>query len=244
MVTQSNDFQKLPVMTPRQVLDQYGKHQQAGGQPGRVLIEAADFLSMLEAVGGFELTPQALLSYSSPRIGLMEPPVKAGGKTCYVFPDQFDRLGIILTLRLAYSLPLTEIRDLLEHYPRENYELIMERKFEISDLLDLAKMLKSGYALKNLVMAKACDVMLQDLMSSSATLSAATEPGDTLRRLQEKLVLARLDEMKAWVGSGRWQEFLRRESALDFKDLAVKQLLHKKIVRKVLARKSRSLGRK
>ena len=69
-------------------------------------------------------------------------------------------------------------------------------------------------------MAKACDVMLMDVMSSSKAVAAALEPGDTLRQLQEKLVLARLDEMKGWVGSGRWQEFLRRESAQDLKDLA------------------------
>ena len=98
----------------------------------------------------------------------------------------------------------------------------MERKFEISDLLDLAKMLKNGLGIGDLVMAKACDVLLMDVMSSSKAVAAALEPGDTLRQLQEKLVLARLDEMKGWVGSGRWQEFLRRESAQDLKDLAGK----------------------
>jgi hypothetical protein len=80
-------------------------------------------------------------------------------------------------------------------------------------------------------------------MSSSATLNAALEPGDTLRQLQEKLLLARLDEMKAWVSAGKWQEFLRRESAQDLQDLAAKQLLNKKIVAKVLAKKARSIRR-
>jgi hypothetical protein len=121
----------------------------------------------------------------------MEPAVHREGKTCYIFPDHFDRLGIILTLRQAYNLPLSAIRNLLEHFPAEHRNLIMERKFEIDELLDLAQMLKNGYQIKDLIMAKACDVLLQDLMSSSQTISAALEPGDTMRRLQEKLILGR-----------------------------------------------------
>ena len=235
----SKEIQKLPVMKPQQVREHFGRKQGAGAEPGPVLVELEDFISMLEAVGGFELSPRALLSYSSPRIDLIEPPLKKDGKACYIVPDHFNRMAIILTLRQAYSLPLGAIRGLLERYPKENYDLLMERKFEISDLLDLAKMLKNGLGIGDLVMAKACDVMLMDVMSSSKAVAAALEPGDTLRQLQEKLVLARLDEMKGWVGSGRWQEFLRRESAQDLKDLAGKQLLHKKIVAKVLARKAR-----
>jgi len=235
----SKEIQKLPVMKPQQVREHFGRKQGASTEPGPVLVELEDFMSMLEAVGGFELSQRALLSYSSPRINLIEPPLKKDGKTCYIVPDHFNRMAIILTLRQAYSLPLGAIRGLLERYPKENYDLLMERKFEISDLLDLAKMLKNGLGIGDLVMAKACDVMLMDVMSSSKAVAAALEPGDTLRQLQEKLVLARLDEMKGWVGSGRWQEFLRRESAQDLKDLAGKQLVHKKIVAKVLARKAR-----
>lgn len=235
----SKEIQKLPVMRPQQVREHFGRKQAAGTEPGPVLVEIEDFMSMLEAVGGFELSQRALLSYSSPRINLIEPPLKKDGKACYVVPDHFNRMAIILTLRQAYSLPLGAIRGLLERYPKENYDLLMERKFEISDLLDLAKMLKNGLGIGDLVMAKACDVLLMDVMSSSKATAAALEPGDTLRQLQEKLVLARLDEMRGWIGSGRWQEFLRRESAQDLKDLAGKQFLHKKIVAKVLARKAR-----
>lgn len=235
----SKEIQELTVMKPPQVREHFGRKQEAGAEPGPVLVELEDFMSMLDAVGGFELSQRALLSYSSPRINLIEPPLKKDGKACYIVPDHFNRMAIILTLRQAYSLPLGAIRGLLDRYPKENYDLLMERKFEISDLLDLVKMLKSGLGIGDLVMAKACDVMLMDLMSSSKAVAAALESGDTLRHLQEKLVLARLDEIKDWVGSGRWQDFLRRESAQDLKDLAGKQLVHKKIVAKVLARKAR-----
>jgi len=226
-------------MTPRQALDFFAACKQEGLAPVRVLLELDGFIEMLEAVGGFKLNRPALLTYSSPRIGLIEPPIKAQGKACYIFPDHFDRMGIILTLRQAYNLPLASIRELLERFPRENYELLMERKLKISDVLDLAKMLKSGYSLGDLVMAKAGDVLLMDLLSSSKALSAAAEPGDTLRKLQERLLLARLDEMKAWVTSGRWQEFMRHESAQDLKDLAARKILHKRIVAKETAKRAR-----
>ncbi|MDE2039213.1 MAG: hypothetical protein KGO96_06465 [Elusimicrobia bacterium] len=237
------EFQRLTLMTSRQVLNHFGKTKSAGQDPGRVLVEASEFAEMLAAVGGFKLGLKALRAYSSPRLKLMEPPVQKDGKPCYVFPDHFNRLGIILTLRQAYNLPLATIRELLDHFPPDQHELIVERKFEIGDLLDLAKMLKHGYQLKDLFMAKGCDILLQDLMSSSQAVTAALEPGDTLRRLQEKLILGRLDEMKAWVSSGKWQEFVHRESAQDLKDLAAKQLLHKRVVAKVLAKKARSLDR-
>lgn len=236
----ANEHQKLPVMTPRQVLDFFAARKQDGKtEPVRVLIELDGFIEMLEAVGGFTLNRRALLTYSSPRVGLIEPPVQAHGKTCYVFPDHFDRMGIILTLRQAYNLPLHAIRDLVERFPRDNYELLMERKLKISDVLDLAKMLKGGYGLADLVMAKAGDVLLMDLLSSSKALSAAAEPGDGLRKLQERLLLARLDEMKVWITSGRWQEFMRAESAQGFKDLAARKALHKRIVAKETVKRAR-----
>ncbi|MFA5140654.1 MAG: hypothetical protein WC728_15605 [Elusimicrobiota bacterium] len=232
-------LEDLPILTPRQIIDHFGKKKDQGEPPDRALVELPDFISMLKAVGAFELDRRVLLSYSSPKIRLIEPPIQKDHKVCYIFPDHFNRMGIILTLRQAYSLPLAAIRDLLEHFPEEHHDLIMERKLEIEELLDTAKMLKNGYQLKDLMMAKAADVMLQDLMSSSQAVNAALEPGDTLRRLQEKLILARLDEMKTWVSSGKWQEFLRLESAQDLKDLAAKRLLTKNIVRKVLARRAR-----
>ena len=239
----SEQLQSLPVMTPPEVFNHFGHKKEKGESPGRVLVEAHNFIAMLRAVGGFDLSARIVRNFCSPHIQLIDPPVIKDRKACFIFPDQFDRLGIILTLRQAYNLPLAAIRGLLERYPKEHHDLIMERNFAIEELLDLAKMLKNGYQLKDLIMAKASDVLLQDVMSSGATLNAALEPGDTLRQLQEKLILARLDEMKAWVGSGKWQEFLRRESAQDFQDLAATQLLKKKIVVKVLAKKARSIRR-
>lgn len=235
----SNPPEDLPILSSEQVIEHFNRAKEKGVDPGRVLMEAHNFIALLRAVGGFEISARIVRNFCSPRIKLIDPPVMKDRKACFIFPDQFDRLGIILTLRQAYNLPLAAIREIIERYPKEHYDLILERKFEVEDLLDLAKMLKQGQDLKDLIMAKASDVLLQDVMPSSAALNAALEPGDALRNLQEKLLLTRLEELKTWITSGRWQEFLRRESAQDFKDLATKQLLNKKIVAKVLARRAR-----
>jgi hypothetical protein len=124
--TSDKGLEKLPVMKPQQVIEHFGQ-KASGAEPGKVLVESGDCIAMLTAVGGFKLGRRALLSYSSARIGLMQPPVKVDGKLCFVFPDQFDRLGIVLTLRQVYHLPLSAIRDLIEHYPREQYHLVTAR---------------------------------------------------------------------------------------------------------------------
>lgn len=227
-------------MAPHQVLEHFAKRNKEGIPPGRVLVRAADLVDMLEGIGGFKLTLRALKTYSSSRLKLLPPPVqKDDRQACYVFPDHFDRLGLILTLRQGYHLPLKAIQELLEHYPAEHYHLIIERKLSLEDILDLAKMLRHGFQIRDLIMAKTCDVMVQDALSSSQALSAATEPGDALRKLQEKAIIGRLEEIKAWVSSGRRQEFLRRESAQDFKELAQRRLLGNRISRKLMARRRR-----
>lgn len=68
---------------------------------------------------------------------------------------------------------------------------------------------------------------------------AAVEPGEALRQTEESAILSRLDELKQWVVSGRRQEFVRRESAEDFKNLAVNRLLAGKIVKKITAKDAR-----
>ena len=65
------------------------------------------------------------------------------------------------------------------------------------------------------------------------------EPGEALRQTEESAILSRLDELKQWVVSGRRQEFVRRESAEDFKNLAVNRLLAGKIVKKITAKDAR-----
>lgn len=239
METPEEGLKKLPVMSVREAVDLFAKRNEQGQARGNVLIAAGEFIELLEALFGFKVAAKTLKAYASPRVNLLPPAVKKDGKTCYAYPDQLDRIGFILTLRQGYHLPLNTIRELDKHFPADARHLVLERKMTIEELLDLAKMLPRGFAVKDLVMAKTCDLMVEDALSSSRALFAAGEPGEALRQTEEGAILTRLDELKQWVVSGRRQEFVRRESAEDFKNLALNRLLASKIVKKITAKRAR-----
>ena len=239
MKTPEDELDKLQVMTVSEALDLFAKRKIQGQARGSALIETAEFIDLLEAVFGFKVAAKTLKAYASPRVNLLPHAVKKDGKTCYVYPDHLDRIGFILTLRQAYHLPLNSIRELDKHFPADARHLVLERKMTIAELLDLAKMLPRGFAVKDLVMAKTCDLMVEDTLSPSRALLAAVEPGEALRQTEENAILSRLEELKQWVVSGRRQEFVRRESAEDFKNLALNRLLAGKIVKKMTAKGAR-----
>lgn len=236
MKTPDEGLKELPIMSVREAVDLFAKRKNQGQAQGSALIEAVEFVGLLEALFGFKVAAKTLKAYASPRVKLLPPAVKKDGKTCYVYPDQLDRIGFILTLRQVYHLPLNSIRELDKHFPADARHLVLERKMTVEELLNLSKMLPRGFAVKDLVMAKTCDLMVEDTLSPSRTLLAAVEPGETLRQAEEGAILSRLDELRRWVVSGRRQEFVRRESAEDFKNLALNRLLARKIVKKITAK--------
>ncbi len=240
------EINKLPVHGFEGLLKYYAqekwKAEKTGTPVPRVLVKDADFLEVVETLLESRLSLRELKAYSSAKLGLLPAPVQLAGDKAdyYVYPDHLELLGTVLTLRKAYHLPLETIKEVLERVPKDYHHVLAARVLSTADLLDLAKMGAAGFGLKDVVMAKACDVMLQDVLPSSQALTMATEPGNALQTLEEKLILARLDEIKSWVQTGKRQEFVRRESAQDFKNLAQKQLIGRKISRKVLARRSRA----
>ncbi|MDE2490379.1 MAG: hypothetical protein KGM24_05995 [Elusimicrobia bacterium] len=243
MTTPDKDLENLPVMKVPEAVDSIAKRRSQGLPDGKVLLAEEDFVALLEALSGFTVTARLLRTYSSPRVGLLPPAVKKDGKAYYVYPDQVETVGFVLVLRLGYHLPLGAIRGLVKHFPADRRHLVLERKLTIEDLLELAKVLPRGFAVADLVMAKTCDLMVEDTLSSSKALLAATEPGEALRKAEEAAILNRLDELRDWVSSGRRQRFVAREAAEDFRDLARNRLAAAKIVKKVLARRARGARR-
>lgn len=213
----------LPIKSWRQVLSYYGEPRKPGVDPGRVLVESEDLIQLVRLLANVQLDRRALLGYGSPKVGLIEPPVQVGRRTLYVFPHDFDRLAIVLILRQDYHLSLDAIRDLLAHYPREHYPLLIERKLSVEDLLELAQMLKKGYRVGHAIMAKAFDAMLTDLLPADEAATAAKRPGEAFGKLQEGRLLARLDEMKAWVQAGGWREYVKRQAEQDLRDLQARK---------------------
>lgn len=212
----------LPVMSWRKVLHHYGRPLKRGEDPGQALVETGDFIELVRQLAGVRLDERSLRGYASQRVGVIEPPVRAGRRACFVFPRDFDRLAIVLILRQDYHLPLETIRTLLTAYPREHYGLLIERKLSVEDLLELVKMFALGFGVRHAVMAKAFDAALLDL-------GAGADAG-------EERLLARLDEMKDWVRSGGWRDYVKRQAELDLKDLSAR--------RKVLAKARIKVGRR
>lgn len=208
-------MERLPVMSWRQALD-HCQSLKAGDDSGRILLGLDDFIQLVRSIAGVKLDRRALRSYASRRLGLLEPSVHAQGKTCYVFPHDFDRLGVILILRQHYHLSLDAIRSLLARYPRKNYNLIINRRLAVEDMLELARMLGAGYGVSHLTMAKASDALLLDLPVPEVS---ATEDLQGALKAQGKLLLARLEEMRRWVASGGWQRYVERQADQDAKGL-------------------------
>ena len=232
------ELKKLPLLKPAQAFQYFGKK---GGQekapcPRSLLLEK-DLIELVEAVGEFRLSPRLLQVLIRSQLGLLPPPVERNGQALYVFPDHFEILLLVLNLRRHYHLPLAVIQDLLKHLSPEHYHLILDHKLALDELLDLSKMLPKGFELKDLIIAKSCDTMIQDLLPSTQAVMAAMEPGEKLEKTENDLILKRLEEIKKWVSSERKQKFLKRESAEDFKDLSENWRLAKKIRTKVLAKK-------
>jgi hypothetical protein len=200
-------------MKVAEAIDLFAKRKEQGQARGNVLIETAEFIELLEALFDFKVTAKTLKMYASPRVKLLPAAVKKDGKSCYVYPDQLDRIGFTLALRQTYHLPLNSIRELNKHFPADARHLVLERKMTIEELLDLAKMMPRGFAVKDLVMAKTCDLMVQDTLSPSRALFAAVEPGEALRKAEEGAILSRLDELKQWVVSGRGLQESRPQPA-------------------------------
>lgn len=226
--SRGENLERLPIMSWREVLD-HCRSLKAGDDPGRILVGLDDFIQLVRSIAGGKLDRRALRGYASRRLGLLEPPVHAQGRPCYVFPHDFDRLGVVLILRQHYQLPLDAIRSLLARYPRKNYNLIINRRLAVEDMLELARMLGEGYGVGHMAMGKASDALLLDL--AVPEVSAAEDLQGALKT-QGKLLLDRLDEMRRWIASGGWQRYVERQADQDAKDLRARH----KALRKARAR--------
>lgn len=215
-------------MSWREVLDRC-RPLKAGDDPGRMLMELDDFIHLVRGIAGVKLDRRALRGYASRRLGLLEPPVRVQGKSCYVFPHDFDRLGVVLILRQHYHLSLDAIRGLLARYPRKNYNLIINRRLAVEDMLELSRILGEGYGVGHMAMSKAGEALLLDL--TVPEVSGKEELQGALKA-QGRLLLDRLDEMRHWVASGGWQRYVERQTDQDAKGLQARR----KTLRKARAR--------
>ncbi|MFH1618620.1 MAG: hypothetical protein ABIG11_01805 [bacterium] len=223
-----DEINRLPVKKLSELLGE----GPAGTPMPKALLAAPDLISFLNEFGDFELKPRFLKFLTSPRLGLVSPPVRKDGRQeeLYVFPYHYELLLMILTLRQQFFLPLNVIRELVKGFPVPWQDMVLDHRLSLEELLDMVKMLPEGFEFKELVMARACNAMIQDLLPDYEAVTLAMNSGDELdKKEEEELILKRLDEIKIWVTSGRKREFLRREASQDYDALARKRSLVRRI---------------
>jgi DNA-binding transcriptional MerR regulator len=228
MSTPKIDPSALPVLTPDEFLDHVEAQSQRGAKAGRVLMKPEHIAQLLTSVGNFRLSARAVLGYARPRLGLVPPPLSRNGQTLFLYPDHFRRLNILLTLRQHYSLSLSKIRAFLRHFPAEREHLIVDRRLNREEVRELVERMPSGFTVGHIFMAKACDAMLEDVLPTGQAMREAIKP-DQGMGLEERLILERLDELKAWISSGGRREFLREEAARDLENLTLSSRIFKRI---------------
>lgn len=242
------ELQNLPICDREDALKYYTDEsikRKDGRESGpfRMLVPAPRFVDLIKTLANFKLSPRLLRAWVS--LKLIAPPTERDEKKeLYVYPDHFEQVAIILTLRYNYQLPLRAIQQVIEHFPGGLFHVITSRKLTTEQLLDAAKMLPDGYEPKDIFLAKACDAMLEDVLPADQALAAATEENNGLQSIEEQLILSRLDEIKDWVKSGGRQKFVRREAAQDLQDLAWRHRFSQRIRNKMLARQAREIREK
>lgn len=91
------------------------------------LVEAGEFLKLVEAVSGHSITRHRLQYYSSPNARLMPLPTYAKRHTAhYEHPEQTLRLALLLQLRDKYYFPIKLLRTILDNLQRKFYGAVLQ----------------------------------------------------------------------------------------------------------------------
>lgn len=126
----------------------------------KVLLEPAEFLKLIKYLYDTDIDRPTLQLYSTPRFKLLPPPVHKGGHVSYYLnPEHTQRLGVLLHLRDKLRMQLKDIREVLDSYPAEYYNLILNGVLTDDELLDFPALLKAGFKLKDVVFYKVADML-------------------------------------------------------------------------------------
>jgi len=193
----------------REQRDHYLRHRHDKNPPEKFLVRADHFLRLnnedLGLKGDKALTRRTLQFYSSPQARLMPLPVYKDRHTAYYhFPDDYERLGVIWTLRSKFFFPIERIRWLLKEISTDMYPMIMDWDESPQALLDVIAMEKVGFEPEDFDRYSAAKSLLGDEMTRCLVRDHPPE-------LTKKTLLKKLDEeysaARKWIESGRGMEF-------------------------------------
>ena len=189
--------------------DHYLRHQHAKSPPAKFYVRADHFLRLFNEdfnlKGAQAMSRRTLQFYSSPQARLLPLPVYKDRHTAYyLFPDYYERLGVVWTLRSKFSFPIPMVRTLLTEIDADLYPLIMDWDESAEALLDIIMLDKVGFAEEDFDRYSASKGMIGDEVVSLQVRRKSAEEIKTA-------LLKTLDEQHAavrkWIESGRGIEF-------------------------------------
>ncbi len=189
--------------------DHYLQHQSNKKPPEKFYVRADHFLRLFNEdfnlKGDKAMSRRTLQFYSSPQARLLPLPVYKDRHTAYyLFPDYYERLGVVWTLRSKFAFPIPMIRTLLTEIDEDWYSLIMDWDESSEALLDIIMLDKVGFAKEDFDLYSASKGMIGDEVVSLQIRRESAEE-------TKQALLKTLDEQHAavrkWIDSGRGIEF-------------------------------------
>lgn len=195
----------------RDLRDDYLENRHKAKPSEKFQVRADHFLRLFNEdfnlKGDKALSRRTLQFYSSPQAQLMPLPVYKDRHTAYYrFPEDYERLGVIWTLRSKFYFPIELIRSLLGQIPPDMYAAIADWDESPQSLLDMIAMDKAGFEPEDFDRYAAAKSLLGN--ETTRFLVRDDTPSET-----KKALLKKLDEEHAaarkWLESGRGIEFWR-----------------------------------
>jgi len=205
----------LPIWTAKELAQAAASRKREGKERPRALLTPDSMAEILHSWGKFKANGRDLLRLSSRQVGLVSAPIRQKDQALFLYPDHFERFIFVLTLREFYELRLPLMRELLKVFPKEHEHLILDRTLSREEIIDLWQHLSRGSKVEDVLNIKATELMLRDMATAYEKVHAHAK--GELQELEERLILERLDQLKAWVTRGGRREFLQLESEQDAK---------------------------
>ena len=198
------DYRKI-----REMRDQY-LEPGFGVKPEKFLVRSDHFLRMFnedfKLKGDKAVSRRTLQFYSSPQLRLFPLPKYLNRHTAYyLFPDHYELLGAIWTMRSKLFMPIDMIRAILKVTDRDLYRMIMDWDESPEALIDAVMMDKADYEPEEFHLYRASkDLMTEALIHSLVRHNTEAEVKRAMvHELTEKYV-----KIRDWIESGRAGKFV------------------------------------
>ncbi|MDE2039845.1 MAG: hypothetical protein KGO96_08525 [Elusimicrobia bacterium] len=208
----------------RDMRNNYFEQRGHGKQPEKFHIRSDHFLHLFnedfKLKGDKAVSRRTLQFYSSPQARLFPLPTYKNRHTAYyLFPDHYELLGAVWTMRSKLFMPIDMIRTILKLAKPHLHNMIIDWDESPEALIDAVMMDKRvDIEPEEFHLYSASKDLLDDalILSQRRDFSESDAKKAMLKELDKKYA-----EIKAWIASGRAGEFLNalNEGRQEFTDM-------------------------